>query len=99
MRRIHDDFGLGEYFLEVDNENGPGFLPVKREDFEKGMDVAGDLLILDRSELDSLKEQLEQLQQNLQNDDDEWFCYTARAIYEAGLEYSDINPLHFSGDY
>ena len=99
MRRIHDEFGLGEYFLEVDNDDGPDFLAVKREDFEKGMDVAGDLLILDRSELDSLKEQLEQLQQNAQNDDDEWFCYTARAIYEAGLKYSDTNPLHFSGDY
>lgn len=99
MRRIHDDFGLGEYYLEVDNNDGPGFLAVRREDFIQGMDVAGDLLILDRSELSSLKEQLEKLKQNIRDEDDEWFCQTAEAIYKAGLKYADVDRLRFSGEY
>lgn len=98
MRRIYDDFGLGQYFLEWCDTEGRS-TQLKRDDLKSGMDIIGDYLILDRSELDPLRSKLQDLNQNLDSEDDEYFAMTVEAILKAADNHPDINPLTFNGEF
>jgi hypothetical protein len=98
MRRIYDDFALGQYFLEWCDEEGRS-TPLKREDLKTEMDIIGDYLILDRSELEPLRKKLQHLNQNLDSEDDEYFSMTVEAILRAADKHPDINPFRFNGEF
>jgi hypothetical protein len=101
MYRIATELGIGEYHLirYVDDENG------KEDDFiieyvlEDQTDVDGDVLILSRSDLGKLEEQIQALRKTNLTNSDEWFVAMLEAIQDFIVEHSEQERFIFEGEF
>jgi hypothetical protein len=110
MHRITTELGIGEYHViryiyddetEECNPNLYEYVPKDRIEVDENGDlnVDGDILILSRSDLEKLEEQIQSLKKTDLSEGNEWFIAMIEAIRDFIVEHSEQDRFVFAGEF
>jgi hypothetical protein len=107
MHRISTELGIGEYHLiryldDESDEEDDGNLKyeyVPEAPTNSVNDVDGDILILDRSDVEKLEEQIQSLKKADMTNANEWFIAMVEAIRDFIVEHSEQDRFIFEGEF
>lgn len=107
MYRIFTELGIGEYHLityayneeEEDNEEAYPKEPAIQYIDEQSDDVEGDILILIRSDIERLNEQIDILAMNKRDKEDEFYMDMIEAICDFMNAYSEQDRFTFISEF
>jgi hypothetical protein len=98
MYRICEELGIGEYYWVrySGTEEDPQYEYVSEDEME---DVDGDILILNRQDLDKLEQKIHLLKNSTPADTDQWFIAMLETIRDFMREHSEQDQFIFEGEF
>lgn len=107
MHRISTELGIGEYHLfryaynedDDENEEDDAQKPAYEYVDEQSDDVDGDILILRRSDIGNLNENIDILEANKKDEEDEFYIAMIKAIRYFMIRYLNQEKFVFVGEF
>ena len=107
MHRVSTELGIGEYHMiryvdnKDDDDNDDPQLKYEyiSEDETEFDDIDGDILILSRSDLEKLDQQIKLLKKSESTEENKWFIAMLEAIRDFTFEYPQKNQFIFEGEF